>query len=336
MTAGSALRPEWVRWIADSLRLGHARADVAARLAEQGVAPDRAAAEVDAVAGSPLLDLWSASVTAAAHDAMVQELRRQTLARGPGRVERRPDLDASAFYATYVAHGVPVVLPGFCASWPARTAWLPDALAARAGDQTVRACVGLSASPGAARDVRPFEQELTLADVARRLAAGEDLYLVANNRNLDGPLAFLLDDLDPPPEFVDRSRLRGAASLWLGHAGTHTPTHHDTSNVLFCQIAGRKTVWLASPSETRLRGTDGTFFACAQLSDAAARAPGGPLEGACVFEVELAPGDALLLPVGWWHEVRALELSVNCSITGLRLSNRFDDFHPGWPASGAR
>ena len=46
-------------------------------------------------------------------------------------------------------------------------------------------------------------------------------------------------------------------------------------------------------------------------------------------EVVLGPGDAIFLPVGWWHHVRSLDVSISLAMTNFVVSNQFDWFRPG-------
>jgi ribosomal protein L16 Arg81 hydroxylase len=39
------------------------------------------------------------------------------------------------------------------------------------------------------------------------------------------------------------------------------------------------------------------------------------------FEVDLAPGDILYVPVGWWHQVRSLDFCVMLTYTRFRWPN---------------
>ena len=45
----------------------------------------------------------------------------------------------------------------------------------------------------------------------------------------------------------------------------------------------------------------------------------------------LAPGEALFLPVGWWHHVRALDLSISVAFNHFTWPNDFDWYRPGTP-----
>ena len=53
------------------------------------------------------------------------------------------------------------------------------------------------------------------------------------------------------------------------------------------------------------------------------------LDGLHVHRVTLAPGDALFVPLGWWHQVTALDFSVTVTHTNFRWKNDFHEGHPG-------
>lgn len=304
-------------WSAASLAEGFSPTEVAAR-AEAGGA--------GVVAEVLASDTWRAvrgplQRGARARDAGALAVER--LRRHGGGVPTYEGPPGRALLDVHLPFGVPAVWRGACANWPAMH-WTLDGLAARCGSVEVTASVGRSADPACDRNFRQYARTMRFDTFLARVATapyGNDLYLIANGRNAEGPLAPLLDDLRPPTDAWGRS-LQGACSLWIGPAGTHTPAHHDTSSVFFCQIMGRKHVWLASPHEEALLADAEGFYAAGALSSGAGGAR-------AVLDVVLDPGDALLLPVGWWHEVLALDTSISASITAFGGPNRYDDYQPG-------
>jgi ribosomal protein L16 Arg81 hydroxylase len=96
-----------------------------------------------------------------------------------------------------------------------------------------------------------------------------------------------------------------------------------------CQVYGRKRVLLCPPFELSLiRNTHHGVY-----SDIDAESP--DLDAFPEFakisrkEVVLSPGEALFIPVGWWHHVRTLEMSINLAFTNFRAPNEFGWYGPG-------
>ena len=55
-----------------------------------------------------------------------------------------------------------------------------------------------------------------------------------------------------------------------------------------------------------------------------------------LVEVVLAPGEALFIPAGWWHQVDALDVSISVSILSLAWPNDFSWYKPGTALAGRR
>ena len=52
------------------------------------------------------------------------------------------------------------------------------------------------------------------------------------------------------------------------------------------------------------------------------------LDGVRVHKIDLSPGDILFIPVGWWHQVLALDFSVSITHTNFRWPNDVHENHP--------
>jgi len=107
--------------------------------------------------------------------------------------------------------------------------------------------------------------------------------------------------------------------FWLGPRGTLTPWHHDLTNNLLVQVLGRKRVRMAPPwAFARMRNRLHCF---SDWGNEALPAGEGDAEMPPVLDVVIGPGEAIFLPVGWWHQVEALDLSASMSFTSFRRSN---------------
>ena len=47
-----------------------------------------------------------------------------------------------------------------------------------------------------------------------------------------------------------------------------------------------------------------------------------------VLEVVVEPGETVFLPLGWWHQVSALDVSLSFSFSNLGLPNQFSYQNP--------
>jgi hypothetical protein len=247
--------------------------------------------------------------------------------RGPVHVERRPYPGTEAFFRRYWATNTPVVLDGFQAEWRARARWSPQYFRDEIGEVEVDVVHGREADPD--HDIHFQRHSRTLRmneylDAIERIGTGNDLYMIGNNRNLERPeLRRLWDDLAPPTDLIDSDAETAPGVLWIGPEGTITKLHHDQSNILLCQITGRKRVWLAPPSSDLWKRARGLYNRLDAESEADTFAAAGGVR------LELDAGECLFIPVGWWHQVRALAPSISVGMTGFRRPNAFPWFQPG-------
>jgi hypothetical protein len=250
----------------------------------------------------------------------------------PTSVERRRTPWADEFFRTYWAGHRPVVLTDAMRSWPALRKWTPSYFKKRFGNVTIEVTSGREADPRYDQNFRAHRRRLRMDRfIDRVVSAGtsNDIYMVSNNHTMRRPqFAKLLADIKPPRDLFEPPRAT-ATSLWIGPAGTITPLHHDTTNILFCQIYGKKRIELVSPQETALlfESLDG-FYSPVDL-DALDSTSHPALRSMLVKRVTVGPGDALYIPAGWWHRVTSLDVSISFSLLGFRRANDFDWYRPG-------
>jgi ribosomal protein L16 Arg81 hydroxylase len=150
---------------------------------------------------------------------------------------------------------------------------------------------------------------------------GNDSYLVANNEVLAKPaMAPLWDDFTLDRRYLTRNDEHTHAFLWFGPRGTVTPLHHDAMNVLFNQVVGRKRFQLISPLESPyLYNSVSVYSDVDILEPDIVRFP--LFAHAHPIELVLEPGETLFVPVGWWHHVESLDLSISVSFTNFVFEN---------------
>ena len=310
-------------WAARNLREGVEPHELVATLVGAAVSKALAIREIAELTASPLFVELRKTHKRLEQMQQVLRLLREL---GPKAIDRRETAPPEALLEHYFKANRPCVLTRYTEGWPARS-WTPESLVHKLGDPEITVVVG--------RDKFPADYDRRTPELARTMRMSEyvrlvrersptnDLYSVANNRNMDrAAFARLLDDVRIDERLFDRARLEGGTSFWLGPGGTVTPLHHDTTNILFSQLYGRKRFVLASPLEEELLEHARGYYS----------ALGGDDEAfpAVRHEVVLGPGESLFLPVGYWHEVTSLDVSISFSLLAFRLPNAFGAYGPGF------
>jgi hypothetical protein len=179
------------------------------------------------------------------------------------------------------------------------------------------------------RRTAPFD---AFMDAIAQPGAGNDAYITAYNCERNRQALSVLDgDIGEIGPILDPVAPHAKGMMWIGPEGTFTALHHDLTNNLIAQAVGSKRLKILPASEVgRLYNDEHVFSGVADLEDPALDLRAHPrLIGARMYEVVLAPGEALFLPFGWWHQVRALSFSVTLTYTNFRWPN---DAHATYPA----
>ncbi len=301
----------------------------------QGVDPDLAQKELQLVGGHPYFQASERFLQLHRKLESIMAIRQQLtrLSSRTAQVEicTDPNLSSQDFLDRYYATNTPVCLKGMMHNWPALTQWSPEYLRSVYGELEVEVQMGRQTNPRYERELDKHRCTLSLgAYVDRVVASGpsNDLYMVANNGNLDrDELKGLLADIEFFPQLLDPTDTQGKVFFWFGPAGTITPLHHDPLNVLFTQVYGRKRFKLISPDQTPwLYNRSGVF---SEVDPAHPDYDRFPLfKNVQVLELIVEPGDVLFIPVGWWHWVESLEVSISLSLTNFLFPNSFEWHNP--------
>ncbi|MDF7777152.1 cupin-like domain-containing protein [Sphingomonas sp. AOB5] len=232
--------------------------------------------------------------------------------------------DAAQFYRDHYRAHRPAVIRGLFDHWAAREKWSLDYFAQTLGSREVRvqwnreADQDYEGNAGAHGAFRPFDE------LARLLASPEpsnDFYVTANNSDQNRQVfAPFYRDIGEMPELLHEGGAQHGF-IWIGPKGTITPWHHDLTNNLLIQMTGRKRVRMVASHDTPLMRNHRHCFSSWKTDELL---PGPAAEGRpAVLECEIGPGDAVFLPIGWWHHVEGLEQHIGMSFTGFAWDNDF-------------
>ena len=321
---------EWRRWIAENLLLNGNPQDIYEQMVRAGVTSAEAEHEVKLALNSPyIVGAQRLKNRLAKHDWVLDNQRRMNRLR-PAEVQRRHQLSRDEFLDAYYSAGRPVIITGMMQDWPALTKWNLDYFAERCGERMVEVQFGRSRdaqyelNKTAHRKTMPFGDYV---EMVRRAGHSNDFYMTAYNEGQNrAALTELWDDIVQIPEYLSNDGPT-QGFLWFGPPGTITPFHHDLTNNFMAQVLGRKRVLLMPACEvanvynhehcfTHVDGRALDFERYPRMRDTQ------------VLSCTLNPGEVLFLPVGCWHFVEGLEMSVTVSFTNFLWDNDFTAEYP--------
>lgn len=199
----------------------------------------------------------------------------------------------------------PIVFRGLSKDWPAVAKWTPDYLrkmTAVLGEIEV----GYRSTPPEMERVDlsklqrgkvPLRQ--LLDECHRSPEEGEEIYI----SGLDLPASSALaSDIGAIP-FLPPSKIRGT-SIFLGRNTRCIGHYHPKAQALLCQVQGTKRIRLYAPSELEHLylfpfWSRGFFRSQVNFYGDTRRFP--RVLKATSVDIELAPGDALFIPMHWLH-----------------------------------
>lgn len=328
MNKAARLPPDKRSLIAEGLIAGGEPDAIRQHLVESGISPAAADYEIKRAEKDPL---FLAAVRLRRDLAksywVLGNYRKLEAQRGPSSVPTLDGTETDRFFGDFYFANRPVKLTGLVNHWPAMQLWTLDYLLDKLGDSMVELQGQRDSSDDYEMYKHRHQRRLPLREVIaaiRDVDASNEFYVTAYNDSTNKQtLAPLWDDLAPVGILKSSSGGRDGF-FWLGPKGTLTPLHHDLTNNLLIQVLGRKRVKLVPPWELqRVRNRTHCFseLTLAELNSNAGQAPD-------YTECVIGPGEALFLPIGWWHHVEALDVSVSMSFTNFPFDNDFTAGHP--------
>lgn len=327
---GLAVNDDLRREIAEALLLGAEPDQLAQQIAGRGIVHALAVSEIERAAKSPyLIGAARLSARLAKRDWVLANQARLAAGRADAaaaaaEVPRLRVGDAMDFFGDFYHAHRPVLLTGLVDHWPAMQRWSLDDFEQRFGDREVRvqwdreADKDYEVNSAAHGTVRRFAEVIARLRDSR---PSNDFYMTANNHDHNRrALAELWNDVGDIPGILVAEPGRDGF-LWIGPRGTITPWHHDLTNNLLLQIRGTKRVRLVASHDTPLMRNHRHCFSEWKTGELL---PGPAREGRpAVLECDIGPGEALFLPVGWWHHVESRDVTIGMSFTNFAADNDF-------------
>lgn len=332
-----AVHPEWRKWVAENVALLREPNFIIAHMVKCGFDQETAAREVREAMGHPYVAAVSkvmATVAPSGEQADYKLKKRDWVLQchvlnarqSPtfGKVARLRRPSRQQFLDDYYALSRPVVIEGAMDDWDL-TRWTLENLKGRFGDRVVEVQANRSADALYERNAAKHKTQMPFAqfvDIVQNAGESNNYYMTGGNsgRNWEA-LRELWQEVPLISEYLVRDP-NNPGFLWIGPAGTVTPLHHDLTNGLLAQVRGRKLFRMVSPLEINSVYNDQHCFS--QVDIEKPDFERFPLfKDATIHEVVLNPGELLLVPVGWWHYVRALDESIMITFNNFPFRNEF-------------
>lgn len=243
------------------------------------------------------------------------------------RVERRSRLSKEEFLNNYYATNTPVIMTDLLRNWKACSLWNPEYLKEKYGHLSVKVQFNRNSNPLYEIEKDKHQKTMLLREYADLVVNGgktNNYYMVPFNGNFEvnEEMRKLLEDVEMFPEYLDPSTAMGKIAFWFGPAGTITPLHYDCINSLLCQMYGRKQVKLISPNQRHLVYNYCNFHSRVDFDNPDyEKYP--RFKDVNIIDIILEPGEVMFLPVGWWHYVTSLDITISLSFMNFLYPNEY-------------
>jgi hypothetical protein len=335
-TQAPLISRDWMLWISENLLRDCEPDAMVQTMAAAGLDATAARQVLDNINAGPVLQAARRhqQMTRKLESIMLNQCKLQQFSPAFNVVERRNNLSQQELFENYFLANRPVVITDMADQWPQLKNWSPQYLKARFGEVDVEVQYGRGADKNYEQNKLAHRKTMPLGafvDAVEAAGPSNDMYMTANNEALkSGPLAELLADIGPLPPYLASAGLAQNTFLWFGPAGTVTPLHHDTVHLFHLQVVGRKRWRFISPMQTPLVYNFNQVFSQVDLeAPDLARFP--LFAQASIIDVVVEPGEAIFLPLAWWHHVRSLDTCISLSFSNLHLPGAFEFQNPSNP-----
>ena len=224
----------------------------------------------------------------------------------------KPDL--AEFRRSFEAAQQPAVITGAMDNWRALDAWSQDYFAEHLGDVRVTVMTAEEETeddPFGPEQLKRLQiDKLTIREYLQEVSSGPVRRYVSG-MPLQPDLPMLLDDIELPEYREEGST--ASPRMWFGRGVG--PLHYDRSSNLHGIVYGGKRFTLFHPKHLPDLYPCSMFSIIPTMSRLSLSQPDYErfprLRKAEALVVDLAPGELIFLPAGWWHQVTTPTLTIS-------------------------
>lgn len=318
--------PAWKRWIAENKMLQVSDDRILGILLQNGISEEAARRQIASVSKTHSYHAGTRLAQRYRKLESLLEVYRQLSLLSDWTIERRSNVSRAEFLESYYAANRPVIITDIMKGWKALSLWSPEYFRRQCGEMIVEITAGRESDKQYEVNLEQHKVMIRFRDYIDAVVNGgasNDYYLVANNHFFKQEAAKqLYNDFAQFPEYLDNSQVSDYGLMWFGPAGSITPLHHDVMNILFAQVFGRKRFTLIASNHVHLLYNEKGVFSEVDVENP--DFDKHPMfKEVRSIQVVLEPGEVLFIPVGWWHHVRALEISISLSFTNFVFPNNY-------------
>ncbi|QER40643.1 cupin-like domain-containing protein [Acinetobacter suaedae] len=251
-------------------------------------------------------------------------------------IQRIPTPNFEQFVQDFYSRNLPVVLTNAIEHWDALEKWSPQYFKDMVGDQEIEIQFNREQDPLFERNSIQHKTKMKMDDYVKLVTQthhSNNFYMTANNAKASqSSLTKLFEDIGNFHSYTDHTQMAKRSFIWFGPKGAFTPLHHDLTNNFLAQIYGKKKVTLIPALQVPNLYNDIAVFS--QIVD-----PNDPntvesfpqFQQCSKIECILEKGETLFIPLGWWHCVESLDISISVSFTHFNIDNGGAETFPSAP-----
>lgn len=322
---------DWRKWVATNLMKGAPVEHLSEVLANHGFSDAQIINEMNLATSSPYLEAGKDITTLLRRRDWLLSTK-DILARLDSSYNQNIDVidtpSFDVFIKNYYSKHLPVILKNGINHWEALKKWTPQYFAENFGDKDVQ--IQYDRETEANFEIKSHELRKTFkmsefVDMMNTHESSNNFYITANNTAQN--VEIIRDAFQDLGDFGEGYRELSddpakGTFFWMGPAGTFTPIHFDLTNNMLIQIYGSKKVTLFPANQVPLLYNYTHVFSEVDYPNVDyQRYP--LMRNVTPIEVIIEPGDALFIPIGWWHCVDALDQSISISFINFNAPNSF-------------